>query len=148
MNKAKVVIFAACLTIAIFALLSLQPLRVIATVADIYFASSTPATGVTFWQVMDTSADASTATLLMTAQTDKRFNVTRVIISCVSAITVNLEDGDGTVIAGPYRFATGTPGLIDVRYLAPRKVNGEQSLYYQASGAGAVTIEVEGFTSD
>jgi len=103
---------------------------------------------VSWWQVRDNTASAATAVELKTApSTGQYLAVRRVIMSCASAIAIYLQDEDGNVIAGGYEFTTGGPGTIDIQYEFPRYLTDEKALHYQATGAGNVTIEVEGFTA-
>jgi hypothetical protein len=146
-TKIKLALVAVCIGLLCAGFFGLRALEALAAVADIYFGAPQSPMGVTMWQVMDTSADASTAVELVPGPTAQRLNVTRVIISCGSAITVDLQDEDATIVAGPYYFTTGGPGTIDLTFPYPRKLNGLKGLYFNASGAGAITVEVEGFTS-
>jgi hypothetical protein len=137
------------LTVAIVALLFLAAISAYA-VDDINFSTMTSTIGLTIWQVYDISADASAAVTLVAAPgAGSRLNITRATLSTASAIYVTLMHDNGVPVLGPYYFSTGGPGtiVVDLRH-APRYLHDNEALQYLTSGAGAVTVEVEGFTSD
>lgn len=118
-------------------------------VANMNIGAQASTIGMTLFRKRDNSADASGAAVTLQAApgANKRLNVTRLIMSSVTALTVTIRDATPTVYAGPYYFGAST-GTLDIWFAEPLYLADNKALQYITSGAGGITIEVEGFTSD
>lgn len=105
-----------------------------------------------WWGLNATSADLSGCEELKAAPSGgQSLYIEHVFISTVSAITVTIGAGEtaGAVTAtllGPFSFAATAGGPVDLYFRDPIKITAKTALVADASGAGAVTIVVEGFT--
>lgn len=94
-----------------------------------------------------TSADASGGETIVAAVANKSHYITSIMIACITAITVTIQDNTGTpiVILGPIPFAaTSSPLTID--FLKPVKVASGKLIEVDSSGAGAVNVFIQGYT--
>jgi len=94
-----------------------------------------------------TSADASGGETIVAAVAGESHYITSIAITCISAITVAIQDDTGTpvVILGPVPFnTTAAPFVID--YPNPVKVAAGKLVEVKASGAGVVDVVIQGYT--
>ncbi len=114
---------------------------------------TTPTITGDFWCVNATSADASGCEELKAAPAaGTSLYIHYLVISCVSAITVTIGEGETTSapdtnLIGPIPFATGngSPVILDL-HQTPIKLTAAKNLVVDASGAGAVTVFAIGKT--
>lgn len=94
-----------------------------------------------------TSADASSGETIIPAVTGKSHYIRSIVIVCISAITVTIQDNTGTpvVILGPAPFAA-TSSPLTVVFPDPVKVASGNLIEVDASGAGAVNVVIQGYT--
>jgi len=93
------------------------------------------------------SADASGTETIVAAVAGKSHIIKSIMIYCLSAITVTIQDNTGTpvVIAGGITFTTtAQPAVFTFRH--PIKVPAGKSIDVDASGAGQVVVLIEGYT--
>lgn len=101
-----------------------------------------------------TGSDVSTGETLVAAVAGKSHYIRSITISCISAITVWIQDNTGTpvVIVGPIAFAdlTATSSVAaspyTVTFLEPVKVASGNLIEVDASAAGAVSVVIQGYT--
>ena len=99
------------------------------------------------WAVNATSADATGNEIVIAAPTTPAsLYLKKIVINCVAAITVWLNDGTTTLL-GAFNFAAGAPGVVSIEFAFPIKWGAAKPLDMDASGAGAIQIYVEGFTA-
>lgn len=104
------------------------------------------------WTVSLYSADVSGTEELMAAVTGKYHYIRKIIIDCASAITVSIGGGETTgaltaTYIGPIPFAATTGQKIFDFGNKGMKLAVSTALCIDASGAGAVSVVVEGHTS-
>lgn len=97
------------------------------------------------------SADFSGAEELVPAVASKSHYITSLSISCISAINVTIGAGEtaGALTAallGPYYFLTTSGSPINLQFNPPIKVDAATAIVADASGAGATTINIQGYT--
>lgn len=97
-----------------------------------------------------TSADASGAEELLAAVAGKSIYLTQLSITCVSAITVTVGEGETasavtTVLYGPVPFAATAPGQVKELFNSPIKLTLATSLVVDASGAGSIHVYAQGY---
>lgn len=93
------------------------------------------------------SADASGDEVVVAAVTGKSHFITSIVIHCLSAITVTIQDNAGVpiLLTQPVTFsATSAPAVFT--YLNPIKVDEGKSIDVTASLAGNVNVLIQGFT--
>ena len=119
------------------------------TAAAINAAPHTSTAGKTTWVVRGHSANASAGEELRAAPGGTlQLYITRFRISCSSAIDVWLADEDGNLLTAEYYFSATGGNYIEVDCSrAPRALPDNKALEVDASGAGDVGVEVEGFTA-
>lgn len=105
-----------------------------------------------FWALNGTSADASGCEQLKAAPaTGLSLHITSLIISSAAAITITIGEGETTpgtpdaVILGPIAFAANQ--TLPWKFDKPITLTAATNLVVDASGAGAVTVFVEGYTA-
>lgn len=98
-----------------------------------------------------TSADVSSGEEILAAVAGKSHYIRRLVIACISAITVTIgagETGDNVaaVLIGPVPFTTtnGSPAVFE--FNPPIKVAAATSISIDASAGGAVQVFVQGYT--
>jgi hypothetical protein len=97
------------------------------------------------------SADASGGEEIHAAATGKSHYITQIEISCVSAITVTIGEGESgdaveTVLFGPFYFAATSGSPVSIQLNPPVKLTAAKSISLDASGAGNVQVFVQGYT--
>jgi hypothetical protein len=94
-----------------------------------------------------TSADASGGETIVASVAGKSHYIRSITIACVSAITVSIQYASGSPIdfLGPISF-TATSGPVTVTYLEPVKIIAGGTVLVDASGVGAVSVVVQGYT--
>lgn len=98
------------------------------------------------WAVNATTADSSGNEIVKADPgSGKSLYLEYIVITCVSAITVTLNS-DAAALLGPFNFAAGAPGAVRIKPTKPIQVPANTALQMDSSGAGAVSIYVEGFT--
>jgi hypothetical protein len=97
------------------------------------------------------SADFSGTEELVPAVTAKSHYITALLISCVSAINVTIGAGETggavtAVLLGPFYFAATAGSPINLQFSPPIKVDAATAIVADASGGGATTIVIQGYT--
>ena len=97
------------------------------------------------------SADFSGTEELVPAVASKSHYIASLYISCVSAINVTIGAGETAgavtaVLLGPYYFAATAGSPINLSFNPPIKVDSATAIVADASGAGATTINIQGYT--
>ena len=94
-----------------------------------------------------TSDDASAAKTAVAAVAGKSHYIKKITIACVSAISVTIQDNTGTpvLILGPITFTTGSSPF-EIEYLNGIQVAAGKTVDVIASGAGAVAVNIQGYT--
>jgi hypothetical protein len=103
-----------------------------------------------YWAFTGTDADASTAIDIKAAPgAGLSLYITGVIIQTAYDADAfpRLEDGDGTLLFGPWLSGTLTANLISWKFDQPIKVTANKSLAVKCAAAGSVYVYVEGFTA-
>jgi hypothetical protein len=114
-------------------------------------APPTSTAGLTKFSYRATSANVSAGEELVAAPAaGSNLNITRLRISSAVALACWLADDAATVLTQIYYFqATGGDSFIDIDFShAPRIVADAKAIEIDATGAGQVSIEIEGFTSE
>jgi hypothetical protein len=106
--------------------------------------------GKTLWHVSAYSADWSGAEVVKAAPTTGAIYVTRMLVAVLAAITVTIGDGEAT--SAVETIAWNLEGLAggvvyDFMFDTPVKLTDAKALTADASGAGSMVIEAEGFIS-
>ena len=101
-----------------------------------------------YWTFTGTDSDASTAIDIVDAPgAGLALYITGAIISSVDADAVpQLQDGDATLLFGPFPSAT-SPVVINWKFDQPLKVTTNKSLAVKCVATGSVYVYVEGFTA-
>ena len=104
-----------------------------------------------YWARNFSAADVSGCEEIKTAPSKGALYLERILISCVSAITVTIGMGETsgavtTVLLGPFDFVVGNGAPIDIKFTEPIKLTDLTSLTVDGGGAGIVAIIAEGFT--
>ncbi len=118
-------------------------------------ASATPTrtegafSGKSYWAITGVDADASTAIDIVAAPgAGKSLYITGVIItSDDDDAHPQLQDGDATLLFGP--FCSNANGILQItwKFCQPIKVTANKSLAVKAAAAGNVSVYVEGYTA-
>jgi hypothetical protein len=106
--------------------------------------------GKTYWAFTGTDADASTAIDIVAAPgAGLSLYITGVIIQTAYDADAfpRLQDGDATLLFGPWLAGTLTANLISWKFDNPIKVTANKSLAVKCAAAGSVYVYVEGFTA-
>lgn len=105
------------------------------------------------WTVNASSADASGCEEIKAAPgADLCLCVRQLEVSCVAAITVTVGAGETagavtTVVVGPLNFAATSGSPVSVVFNPAIKLAANTSLTVDASGAGAVQVLAQGYTT-
>jgi hypothetical protein len=101
-----------------------------------------------YWAVTGIDADASTAIDIVDAPgVGKSLYITGVIITSPDADAFpRLQDGDATLLFGPFFSTTSCP-VVMWQFRNPLKVTANKSIALKAAAAGNVSVYVEGFTA-
>lgn len=103
-----------------------------------------------YWTFTGTDADASTAIDIVAAPgAGLSLYITGVIIQTAYDADAfpQLQDGDGTLLFGPWLAGTLTANLISWKFDQPIQVTANKSLAVKCAAAGSVYVYVEGFTA-
>lgn len=103
-----------------------------------------------FWAFTGTDSDASTAIDIVAAPgLGKSLYITGVIIqtSLDADAFPRLQDGDATLLFGPWVSGTVGASVISWKFDQPLKVTINKSLAVKCAAAGSVYVYVEGFTA-
>ena len=106
--------------------------------------------GKTFWTFTGTDSDVSTAIDIVAAPgVGKALYITGVILQTAYDADAfpQLQDGDGTLLFGPWLSGTLTANTIPWKFDNPLKVTSNKALAVKAAAAGSVYVYVEGFTA-
>jgi hypothetical protein len=93
------------------------------------------------------SADASGTETIVAAVAGKSHFIKSIMIYCLSAITVTIQDNTGTPIPilGGITFTTTAQPVV-VTFSNPIKIASGKSIDVDASGAGQVVTLIQGYT--
>jgi hypothetical protein len=118
------------------------------TVATPTIVADNPFNEKVYWAVTGLDADASTAIDIVAAPgVGKSLYITGVLITSIDADAFpRLQDGDATLLFGPFYSATTCP-VIPWKFEHPLKVTANKSIALKAAAAGNVSVYVEGFTA-
>lgn len=110
--------------------------------------ANTPATK--GFSVNATSADASGAEEVVAAIAGKSIYLKQLSITCVSAITVTIGEGETasavtTVLYGAVPFVATAPGQVSEIFTPPIKLTAATALVVDASGAGVIHVYAQGY---
>jgi hypothetical protein len=103
--------------------------------------------GQDLWTVTGVDSDASTAIDIKAAVTGKSHYITGVILtSDDDDVYPQLQDGDGTLLFGP--FCSNANGVLQIawKFDKPIKVTAAKSIALKAAAGGNVSVYIEGFT--
>jgi len=106
--------------------------------------------GKTFWTFTGTDSDASTAIDIVAAPgAGKALYITGVILETALDADAfpQLQDGDGTLLFGPWISGTVGAHIINWKFDNPLKLVSNKALAVKAAAAGSVYVYVEGFTA-
>ena len=106
--------------------------------------------GKQYWTFTGTDSDASTAIAIVAAPgTGKALYITGVIIQTALDADAfpRLQDGDATLLFGPWISGTVGANLISWKFDQPLKVTANKALAVKCAAAGSVYVYVEGFTA-
>ena len=91
-----------------------------------------------------TSTDAQGTETIVVAVAGKSHFIRSVTITCISAVTVTIGSTTGALI-GPIPFAT-TSNPLTLTFLDPVKVPVGELIDLTTSGAGVITVVIQGYT--
>ena len=97
-----------------------------------------------YWAVNATEADSASESAVKAAVTGKSLYLTKMLINCAVAHTVELLDASTTLL-GPFTFLAAGQTVISLDFKTPIKLTVSQALNVTAGGAYA--LYVEGFTA-
>ena len=106
--------------------------------------------GKTLWTVTGTDSDVSTAIDIVAAPgVGKALYITGVILQGAYDADAfpQLQDGDGTLLFGPWISGTLTINTITWKFDNPIRLASNKALALKAGAAGSVYVYVEGFTA-
>lgn len=97
------------------------------------------------------SGDFSGAEELVPAVAAKSHYITSLSISCVSAINITIGAGETAgaltaILLGPYYFVATSGSPINLQFNPPVEVDAAVAIVADASGSGAATINIQGYT--
>jgi len=104
------------------------------------------------WAVCATSADAQGCETIKAAPgAGVSLCIRSLSISCVSAITVTVGEGEATSavespIIGPVEFTATSGSPVNVTFNPPIKLTANKALSVDASGAGNICVIAQGYT--
>ena|SRR3990170_3202151 len=106
--------------------------------------------GKVYWAFTGTDSDASTAIDIVAAPTSPRCHyITGVIIQTAYDADAfpQIQDGDATLLFGPWLSGTLTANMISWKFDNPIKVAAGKSIAVKCAAAGSVYVYIEGFTA-
>jgi len=106
--------------------------------------------GKTYWTFTGTDSDASTAIDIVAAPgAGKALYITGVIIQTAYDADAfpQLQDGDGTLLFGPWLSGTLTANMISWKFANPIRLVSNKALAVKCAAAGSVYVYVEGYTA-
>ncbi len=109
-----------------------------------------PFLGKVNWTFTGVDSDASTAIDVVAAPgAGLALYITGVIIQTAYDADAfpQLQDGDGTLLFGPWLSGTLTSNLIRWKFDNPLKVTSNKSIAVKCAGPGSVHVYLEGFTA-
>ena len=106
--------------------------------------------GKVYWAFTGTDSDASTAIDVVAAPGAGLSNyITGVIIQTALDADAfpQLQDGDGTLLFGPWISGTVGANIINWKFEQPIKVTVNKSIAVKCAAAGSVYVYIEGFSA-
>jgi hypothetical protein len=106
--------------------------------------------GKVYWAFTGTDSDASTAIDIVAAPTAPRSHyITGIIFQTAYDADAfpRLQDGDATLLFGPWLSGTLTANTISWKFDNPIKVTAGKSIAVKCAAAGSVYVYIEGFTA-
>jgi hypothetical protein len=118
------------------------------TIMDSYLKNYIPTST---WIINATSTDFSGCEELKAAETGKSHYITGFTVTTASAINISIGAGkSGSALAatliGPLYFTTGGPGVVNVDFPEPVKIDISTAIDVDASGSGSSCVIIKGFT--